>query len=145
MDDFAMLRLKMVDSQLKTEGVMDPLVLAAASHRCGGAEIGGGFELSRLHQRTEHCSGDVLNIGLAAIQRRYLFRIDVDSRHGETSGGELDGQGQAHVTQSDNSHVRGFRLDLLLKIIEVTHLIWLPFQKNSPVPISSAGPAKKIA
>jgi protein-L-isoaspartate(D-aspartate) O-methyltransferase len=29
MDDFATLRLKMVDSQLKTEGVMDPLVLAA--------------------------------------------------------------------------------------------------------------------
>src|SRR4051794_27267116 len=29
MDDFATLRTKMIDSQLKTEGVTDPLVLAA--------------------------------------------------------------------------------------------------------------------
>ena len=32
-----------------------------------GAEIGGGAELAGLHQRLEHRRGDVLDVGLAAI------------------------------------------------------------------------------
>ena len=92
-------------------------------HRCGSGEISGGFQLAGLHQWSEHRSGDVLNIGLAAIERGNLFRINIDPRDRETGGGELNGQGQAYVAQANNAHVGGLRLDLLLKIIEITHLV----------------------
>src|ERR1019366_10350708 len=63
----------------------------------------------------------------------------------EPGSRELDGQRQAHVAQAHNAHVGSLRGNLLLKIFEITHLLSVPFQKNSPLPISSAGPAKKIA
>ncbi len=62
------------------------------------------LSLPGFHQRREHRSRDVLNVGFAPIECRDLFfGVDIDPSR-ETGGRELHGQRQAHVTEAHDAN-----------------------------------------
>ena len=62
---------------------------------------------------------DMLDVGLAAVQRLGLLRVDVEADNGEARFLEEEGEREADVAEPDDAHGRRLRGDLLEKLFLV--------------------------
>ena len=62
-------------------------------------------------RRLDFGGSDAINVGAAGLQNINLLRVDIEAGHGKGLLAEEQGQRQADIAHSDNTHLGGSRLD----------------------------------